>query len=194
MRISQTLKLLALSLALLVIAGACGDGINSASDRISGTFMETNSDRLSDRADDTMARLSDASSDLSVYATETMTLSQLQAAGIPVGSNEIACDDPLDIVVVEGMFDRENLFSSALTMAGGGFEAMALDMVAEIYDPETDMPLGMIGDETGGSLTGISQSSDGSVATGGIDGGLILTSTDSEDGNGDKLIPEETCQ
>jgi hypothetical protein len=192
MRLHQTIKLMAISLTLLVVAAACGDGIDSASQRVSGVFGESTSDRLSARADDTLARLSGASSDISLFATETVTLSQLQMAGIPVGSTEIGCDDPLDMVIVEGMFDRENIFSTGVALAGGGFEAMAMDMVAEIYDPETDMPLGMIGDQTGSSLSGITQSSDGSISTGGVDGGLVFASA-----NGDneerELVPEAVC-
>ncbi len=194
MRIRQAFKLLALGLTLMIAAAACGDRVDSAADRVTGVFGESESERLSSRVDDTLARLSDASSELSVYASETVTLTQLQQAGIPVGSREIGCDEPLDMVIVEGMFDRDNIFSTGIALAGGGFEAMAMDMVAEIYDPETDMPLGMIGDETGGSLTGITQSQDGSIATGSVDGSLMLTSARSENGEGNKLIPEATCQ
>jgi hypothetical protein len=193
MRITGTFKLLALSLSLLVVASACG-GIDTSTDRITGYFVESRSERLAERVDETVARLSGAGSDLSVYASETVTLSQLQAAGIPVGSHEIGCDDPLDMVVVEGMFDRENLFTTGVALAGGSFESLAMRMVAEIYDPETDMPLGMIGDETGGSLTGVTQTSDGSVATGSIDGSLMLTSTGSESGEEGKLVAEPVCQ
>jgi hypothetical protein len=193
MRITQTLKLLALSLSILVVAAACGDGVDSASDRISGTFAETSSERLSDRADDTRERLSGAASDLTVLSSETVTLSQLNAAGIPVGSNDIDCDDPLDVVMVEGMFDSDNLFSSGIAMAGGGFEAMAMDLVLEIYDPERDMPLGMIGGQNGGQLTGITQDQDGGIATGSIDGGMMLTSGTDSDDDAPSLIPESTC-
>lgn len=193
MRIAPPIKLTALGLILLLVTVACSDGIESTSERVSDYFVESKSERLLERADDTLARLDGAASDLSVFASETVTLRELQAAGIPVGSREIDCDEPLDIVVVEGMFDRENLFSSGVSMAGGSFEAIALDMVAEIYDPETDMPLGMIGDETGGSLSGITQSSEGSVATSGIDGGMMLTSVSADNGDGDKLIPEAVC-
>ncbi len=190
MRITQTLKLLAISLTLLLVAAACGD----RADDISGTFMETSSDRLSERADATVDRLSSSASDLSVLSSETVTLSQLNAAGIPVGSNEVGCEDPLDIVLVEGMFDSENMFSSGVAMAGGGFEAMAMDMVAEIYDPERDMPLGMIGGQNGGQLTGITQDQDGGIATGSINGGMMLTSeTDADDDDTPSLIPEATC-
>ncbi len=193
MRIRQAIKLLALGLTLMLVASACGDGIDSASDRVSGLFGESESDRLSSRVDDTLARLSGASSDLSVYATETVTLKQLQQAGIPIGSTEIACDEPLDMVIVEGMFDRENIFSTGVALAGGSFEALAMDMIAEIYDPETDMPLGMIGDETGGSLTGITQSDDGSVPTGNVDGGLVFSSAERH--NEDReLVPGQTCE
>lgn len=194
MRIAQTLKLLVLSLTLLVIAGACSDGIDSATDRISGTLAETSSDRLSDRVDSTLSRLSGASSDLNVLASETVTLSQLNAAGIPIGSREIGCDDPLDVVMVEGMFDSDNLFSSGMSMAGGSFEAMAMDLVLEIYDPERDMPLGMIGGQNGGQLTGIGQNQDGGIATGSINGGMMLTSGIDADEGAPSLIPESTCE
>jgi hypothetical protein len=192
MRIRQTIKLLGLGLTLMIVAAACGDGINSASDRISGVFGESERERLSSRVDETTERLSGASSDLSVYASETVTLNQLHQAGIPVGSTGIACDDPLDMVIVEGMFERENIFQTGIALGGGVFEAMAMDMVAEIYDPETDMPLGMIGDETGGSLTGVTQSDDGSIATGTVDGGLVFSSAEQHQSDRE-LVPEAVC-
>jgi hypothetical protein len=194
MRITQTFKLTALSLALVVFASACGDQVGSTSDRISGTFSESTSERLSARADDTIARLQSATEHLELRGTETVTLQQLQDAGIPVGSRELECDDPLDLVLVEGIFDREDLFPTGVAMAGGSLESLAMRMVAEIYDPETDMPLGMIGDETGGQLTSVTQSGDGSIGTGSIDGSLMLGTPESPDDAGAKLIPEATCQ
>jgi hypothetical protein len=194
MRITQTFKLTALSLALMVFASACGDRVGSTSDRISGTFSESTSERLSARADDTIARLQSATEHLELRGTETVTLQQLQDAGIPVGSRELECDDPLDLVLVEGIFDREDLFPTGVAMAGGSLESLAMRMVAEIYDPETDMPLGMIGDETGGQLTSVTQSGDGSIGTGSIDGSLMLGTPESPDDAGAKLIPEATCQ
>jgi hypothetical protein len=193
MRITTLIKLTALNLTLLVLASACSDQIDSASERVSGAFGESRSERLSQRVDDTIAKLDGVSSDIHVFASETVTLSELQAAGVPVGSNEIACDQPLDIVIVEGMFDHENLFSNGVAMAGGSFEALAMEMIAEIYDPETDMPLGMIGDQTGASLSGLTQSESGAIAAGSVDGSLILASTRSEDGE-DNLIPQASCQ
>jgi hypothetical protein len=193
MHITRRLPFLTLSLVILLAASACS-GISLSSEPVPDMSVDSATERLSDRADETLAELQERGSNLQVIASETVTLSQLQAAGIPVGSHEIGCDDPLDIVVVEGMFDRENLFSSGAKLAGGSFEALAMEMVAEIYDPETDMPLGMIGDETGGSLSGITQSSDGSVATGTIDGGLMLTSASSGDDEPDSLVPEAVCQ
>jgi hypothetical protein len=192
MQIRQTLKLLSLGLMLMLVAVACGDTADSAADQVSGTFMETGSDRVTERVDSTLSRLSSAADEVSVRATETLTLSQLNAAGIPVGSNDIGCDDPLDVVMVEGMFDSDNLFSSGVAMAGGGFEAMAMDLILEIYDPERDMPLGMIGGQNGGQLTGIGQSEDGSIATGSINGGMMLTSGAENDSP--SLIPEATCE
>lgn len=189
MRIGQASRLLALGLTLMVLATACGDGLES----VTGMIGETESERLSERVDYTLARLNGTSPDLTVHASETVTLQQLQEAGIPVGSTQIACDEPLDMVIVEGMFDRENIFSTGVKLAGGSFEALAMEMVAEIYDPETDMPLGMIGDETGGSLSGVSQSSNGSVPTSGVDGELVFSSAESHQGDRD-LVPEAVCQ
>jgi hypothetical protein len=192
MRINNVIKLLSLSLVLAITASACG-AVDSASNRVSGMFDDSTSERLENRAEDAVARLSDAGSDLKSRAATTVTLSQLQAAGIPIGSHNIGCDDPLDIVVVEGVFDRESLFATGVSMAGGSFEGMAMRMVAEIYDPETDMPLGMIGDQTGSSLSGITHSSDGSIATGSVDGSLMFSSPDNTQA-GASLIPEATCQ
>jgi hypothetical protein len=194
MRFSPVFRLLMLSLALMLIATACGDGIDSTSEWVSGVFSESTSDRLSERADETVARLRGASSELDVLASQTVTLSQLQAAGIPVGSHQIGCDDPLDMVVVEGMFDRENVFPAGVAMAGGTLESLAMRMVAEIYDPETDMPLGMIGDETGGRLTNVTQNGDGSIGTGSVDGTLMLGTPEAQADTRTELIPEATCQ
>jgi hypothetical protein len=194
MRIPTLIKFTALSLVLLVVASACSDGIDSASERISGTFSsESTSERLSSRADDTVERLQGAAEQVELRSAETVTLRELQSAGIPVGSHEIGCDDPLDLVLVEGMFDRENLFPAGVAMAGGSLESLAMRMVAEIYDPETDMPLGMIGDSTGGSLTGITQGEDGAIATGSVDSELVFSSADRH--NEDReLVPERVCE
>jgi hypothetical protein len=194
MHIPKLIKFMALSLALLVFASACGDQIDSASERISGTFSDSTSERLSARADETVARLQSATEQLELRGTETVTLRELQSAGIPVGSRELGCDDPLDLVLVEGMFDRQDVFPTGVAMAGGSLESLAMRMVAEIYDPETDMPLGMIGDETGGRLTSVTQSEDGSIGTGSIDGSLMLGTPESSEGAGAELIPEATCQ
>ncbi len=180
----------AVVLVFAVIASACG-GIDSAGDRISGYFGESTSDRLESRIDSTVARLTDrGASDLDVRATETVTLQQLQEAGIPVGSNTIACNEPLDLVLVEGIFDSDDIFATGVSLAGGTFEGVAMRLVAEIYDPDEDMPLGMIGGQDGGQLTGISQ--DSSVASGQIDGSLMLGG--GEEYQDDALIPESTCQ
>jgi hypothetical protein len=194
MRIPTLIKLTALSLALMLVATACGDRIGSTSERVSGVFSESTSDRLSERADETVTRLRGVSPELDVLASQTVTLSQLQAAGIPVGSHQIGCDDPLDMVVVEGMFDRENVFPTGVAMAGGTFESLAMRLVAEIYDPETDMPLGMIGDETGGRLTNVTENGDGSIGTGSVDGTLMLGTPDTQANAKTELIPEATCQ
>lgn len=190
MHATRALTLITLSLILLLIAGACSS-LDGTRDRVSGVAGETTSDRLAGRAEDTLNQLNGAEvPDLTVRSSETVTLQQLQEAGIPVGSHQIDCDQPLHIVVLEGMFDRENLFETGATLSGGHAEGIAMRLVGQIYDPETENPLGMVGAQDGGRLTNLSEG--GSMSGDGADGTLMFESEGNEQAGG--LVPEAVCQ
>jgi hypothetical protein len=136
---------------VLLIATACGvtDAMQDRFDR----SLDASRDRLAERSGEIMERVDGArEGDYEVVLSNAITLQQLQAAGIPVGSATLDCDAPLHIVVMSGVFDRENLFASGVSLAGGGKEALALRLIAHIYDPQTDMLLGTIGDPNGSGL------------------------------------------
>lgn len=190
MRRIRAFTLFSLSLIMLVLATSCGS-LDGARDSISGYVDDSTSERLSDHARDTISRLDGAgASDLEILSSETVTLQQLQDAGIPVGSYQIDCDQPLHIVVMEGIFDRESLFETGATLAGGHAEGMAMRLVAQIYDPETENPLGMVGAGDSGSLGSIAGG--GSVPDSGADGALVFKSQSNEESGA--LVPEAVCQ
>ncbi|MFW6075316.1 MAG: hypothetical protein ACOC9Y_06960 [Chloroflexota bacterium] len=191
MRRPRAIPLVSLSLILLVLASACGS-LDDVRSSISERADESLGDRLVDRTENSISeKLGDVrDSDLSVLSSETVTLQQLQDAGIPVGSYQIECDQPLHLVVMEGVFDRDSLFETGATLAGGHAEGMAMKMVARIYDPETEMPLGMIGDQDGGRLNNISES--GSMPSGGGNAALTFSADESQESGA--LVPEAVCQ
>lgn len=190
MRLRSAIPLVFMSLILLVLASACGS-LDDVRSNISDRADEALSERLSSRTEDALTRLDGVGdSGLDVLTSETITLQQLQDAGVPVGSQQIDCDQPLHIVVVEGVFDRESLFETGATLAGGHAEGMAMRLVAQIYDPETENPLGMVGAGDGGRLNNITEA--GSAPGGGAGGDMMFEAADNQESGA--LVPEAVCQ
>jgi hypothetical protein len=189
MPIARATKLITLSLVVLLVASGCGVA-SSVQDRVSDYVGDSARDRLAERSKETLARL-EGVRDIDVVLSDTVTLRQLQNAGIAVGSDRIDCDQPLHMVVLSGVFDRDSLFANGVALAGGSTEALAMRLVAEIYDPETDMPLGLIGDPSGASLNLFA--GDSSLpGTGANQGGMMLDT--SRAGQTGDLVPEAVCQ
>jgi hypothetical protein len=183
---STTTVRLLLSVLILLVATGCG-----VVERVSEQNGESVRDNLAERSESAVARLSsvDRSSIERVFSG-AVTLGELHRAGVEVGSEEIDCDQPLHIVVLGGLFDSDDLFGNAIRLAGGTEEALAMRLVAEIYDPETEMPLGMIGDSTGSAL---GQISGGTSFSSPATGGEMMLNTTGTNGNG-SLIPEAICR
>jgi hypothetical protein len=190
MRGNRTFKLIVLTTAIMLLATGCGFA-TSVQDRLSDRVSDSARDHLAERSKETIARLQGIdTSELELLSSDTVTLQELHNAGINVGSYQIDCDQPLHMVVVGGMFDRENLFSSGVSLAGGTAEGLAMRLVAEIYDPERDMPLGMIGDPSGASLDLFA--GDSSISGGTNAGGLMLETSNADQAG--QLVPEAVCR
>jgi hypothetical protein len=173
-------------LTLAILASGC-DASGLVRERVDES-IESTQQRLADRSEEMLQRVGEARErDIDVVLSRAITLQQLQAAGIPVGSTSLGCDDPLHIVVVSGLFDRDDLLANSVSLAGGGTEALALRLVAHIYDPQTDMLLGTIGDPYGGGLNMIV--SDPALPTGSAQAQLLF-----EPAGTGALTPFETCR
>lgn len=186
----RSIKVIALTIVLLLLTSGCGvvDGVR---DHVADHTDDSSRDRLAERSEEAVARIQGVRpSEIDVLSSETVTLRELQDAGISIGSHRIDCDQPLHMVVLGGVFDRDSLFSSGIALAGGSAESLAMRLVAEIYDPETDMPLGMIGDPNGASLNQFA--GDSSIPDSGSNAGMMLeTANGTQTGD---LVPEAVCQ